>query len=260
MEYKTLMIEQKDAVATLYLNRPEVLNALSDDMRTELIHFFRAAADDPDLRVLIVTGRGRAFSAGADLNLFKARYETYRREGQQDGAFRKWLPQTLLAFPKPIIAAINGPAVGFGATMPLNCDIRFASTQAKFCFAFARLGVTPEFCSSYFLSRLIGMGRAAELVYTAKMIDAEEALHIGLVNRVLPPEDLLPESEKMARQIVQWTPSAIRTAKRLLRQGAQSSAEQMLEYEALELQQAMQTEAHYEAVCRMLEAIKSKDK
>jgi enoyl-CoA hydratase/carnithine racemase len=260
MEYKTILVAQKDHIATLYLNRPEVLNALSDDMRCELIHFFRDAADDPNLRALIVTGKGRAFSAGADLNLFKMRYETYRREGQLDGSFRKWLPQALLAFPKPIIAAINGLAVGFGATMPLNCDIRIASTEAKFSFPFARLGVTPEFCSSYFLPRLIGLGQAAELVYTAKMIDAQEALRIGLVNRVLPPEELLPVAEKMAQQIAQMAPSAIRTAKRLFEHGMQSSKEQMLEHETLELQRAMQSEAHYEAVCRMLETMNTKNK
>jgi len=258
MEYKTILVEKKEHIATLYLNRPEVLNALSDDMRSDLIHFFRNAADDRDIRALIVTGKGKAFSAGADLNLFKSRYETYRREGQQEGAFRKWLPQALLAFPKPIIAAINGLAVGFGATMPLNCDIRIASTQAKFSFAFARLAVTPEFCSSFFLPRLVGLGQAAELVFTGKMIDAEEALRIGLVNRVYAPEDLLPEAEKTAMQIATMTPAAIQTAKRLLVHGTQSSTGQMIEYETLALQQAMQTEAHYEAVCRLLDEMNTK--
>ena len=99
-------------------------------------------------------------------------------------------PMAVLAFPKPVIAAINGPAVGVGATMPLSFDIRLASTKAKFMFPFPRLGVTPEYGSSYFLPRVIGFGKAAELIYTAKMIDAEEALSIGMVNSVLPPEEL----------------------------------------------------------------------
>ena len=103
-----------------------------------------------------------------------------------------------MTFSKPIVVAINGVAVGFGATMPLICDIRIASTKARFSFAFARLGVTPEFCSSYFLPRLIGSGKAAELVFRARMIDAEEALSLGLVNRVVPPEKLLDEARSMA--------------------------------------------------------------
>ena len=260
MDYSTILVEKKDFVTTLYLNRPDVLNALSNEMRTDLIHFFRTSADDPETRVLIVTGKGRAFSAGADLNVFKERFEAYRREGQQDGSFRKLLPKALLAFPKPVIAAINGPAVGVGATMPLNFDIRLASTQAKFMFPFPRLGVTPEFCSSYFLPQIVGFGRAAELIYTAKMIDAEEALKIGLVDRVLPAEELMPEAEKMARQIAAMPPYAIETAKRLLVSGRQSTPEQMIEYETIVLQQAMQTEEHYEAVCRMLEEMNQKKK
>lgn len=253
MDYQTLLVEKKDHVTTLYLNRPAVLNAFSDEMRTDLIHFFKSTAEDPKTRVVVVTGKGRAFSAGADLNVFKKRFEEYRRQGQKDGTFRKVLPKAVLAFPKPVIAAINGPAVGVGATMPLSFDIRLASTQAKFMFPFPRLGVTPEYCSSYFLPRVVGFGKAAELIYTAKMIDAEEALNIGLVSHVLSPEELLPEAEKMAREIAAMPPYAIETAKRLLIAGYQSTPEQMIEYETIVLQQAMQTEEHYEAVCKMLE-------
>jgi len=260
MDYETILVEKKDYVTTLYLNRPEVLNAFSDEMRTDLIHFFKTAAEDPETRVVLVTGKGRAFSAGADLNVFKKRFEDYRREGQKDGSFRKMLPKAVLAFPKPIIAAINGPAVGVGATMPLSFDIRLASTEARFMFPFPRLGVTPEYCSSYYLPRIIGFGKAAELIYTAKMIDAEEALSIGLVNHVLSPEKLLPEAEKMAREIAAMTPYAIESAKRLLVAGLQSTPEQMIEYETIMLQQAMQTEEHYEAVCNMLEAMNKKKK
>ena len=260
MDYETILVEKKDYVTTLYLNRPDVLNAFSDEMRTDLIHFFKTTADDEETRVLVVTGKGRAFSAGADLNVFKERFETYRREGQKDGSFRKLLPMAVLAFPKPVIAAINGPAVGVGATMPLSFDIRLASTKAKFMFPFPRLGVTPEYGSSYFLPRVIGFGKAAELIYTAKMIDAEEALSIGMVNSVLPPEELLPEAEKMARQIAAMPPYAIEAAKRLLVAGGQSTPEQMIEYETIVLQQAMQTEEHYDAVCRMLEEMNAKKK
>jgi len=260
MDYKTILIDREEHIATLYLNRPHVLNALCDEMREEFQDFLQDASKDKELRVLIVSGKGRAFCAGADLNVFKERYEAFRREGQKDHPHRFLFPRALAAFPKPIIAAINGPAVGFGATMPLNCDIRIASTKAKFRFAFAPLGVTPEFCSSYFLPRLVGFGRASELVLTARMFDAEEALKIGLVSRVVPPEDLLPEAKKIADQIARLPSGAIQAEKRLLRHGSHSSLDQVLEYEALALQHAMQTQEHYDAVCHVLEEISAQKK
>jgi enoyl-CoA hydratase/carnithine racemase len=256
MTYNTIAVEKRDHIGLLFLNRPEVLNALSEEMSQELLHFLGAAAADDDIRVLILSGKGRAFSAGADLNMFKNRYEAYRESGQSVNAARVELPRAFIGFPKPIIAAINGPAVGFGATVPLNCDIRLASTQAKISFAFARVGVTPEFGSSYFLPRLIGYGKAAELVYTAKMFDAQEALQIGLVNRVVAPEELLPAAEEMAAQIAQMPVAAIRDAKKLLRHGSHSTLEQVLEYESLVFQNATQTQEHYDAVNRIMEELK----
>ena len=260
MDYQTILFEKQDNVGKLYLNRPEKLNAYTEEMRAELIDFFNTAATDDDLRVLIVSGKGRAFCAGFDLNIFKARYETYRSEGQQDGSFRKLLPQAVFAFPRPIIAAINGLALGLGSTLPLACDIRIASTKATFSFAFARIGATPEFCSSYFLPRLIGSGMAAELVFTARKVDAQEALRIGLVNQVVPPEELMPEAEKMAAQIAQFPPVAVASAKNLLRHGSQSTIDQVLDFETVVLQQMLQHPEHYEAICRVLEEIQSKKK
>jgi enoyl-CoA hydratase/carnithine racemase len=258
MDYKTLWVDRKPHACILYLNRPEVLNALSNEMREELMHFLQQAAEDKDVRVLIVSGKGRAFSAGADLNLFKKRFETYREQGQMDGAFRKLLPTAITSFPKPIIAAVNGPAVGFGATMPLICDIRIASTQATFSYAFLRLGVTPEFGSSYALPRLIGHGKAAELIYTARTIDAQEALQIGLVNQVTSPEELLPKAEEMAKEISRMPPNAVQWAKKMLRSGWDTGMDQVLEYETVLLQQAMQTQEHYDAVCGILDGMRAK--
>jgi 2-(1,2-epoxy-1,2-dihydrophenyl)acetyl-CoA isomerase len=258
MDYKTLWIDRKPHACILYLNRPDVLNALSNEMREELMHFLQQAGEDKEVRVLIVTGKGRAFSAGADLNVFKQRFESYREQGQMDGAFRKLLPKAITSFPKPIIAAINGPAVGFGATMPLICDIRIASTQATFSFAFLRLGVTPEFCSSYTLPRLIGHGKAAELIYTARTIDAQEALQIGLVNHVVAPEALLPKAEEMAKEISRMPPDAVQWVKGLLRGAGDTGMDQVLEYETVLLQQAMQTQAHYDAVCGLLARMEEK--
>jgi 2-(1,2-epoxy-1,2-dihydrophenyl)acetyl-CoA isomerase len=141
--------------------------------------------------------------------------------------------------------------------MPLNCDLRIASVQAQFSFAFVRLGLTPEFGSSYFLPRLIGYGKAAELIFTARMLDAQEALQIGLVNRVVAHDDLLAEAGKTAAEIARMPAGALRAAKQLLRHGSHSTLEQVLAYEALTFQSAAQTPEHYEAVCRTMRQIKN---
>lgn len=256
MNYQTLAVQSEGPVGFLYLNRPQVLNALSDEMRSELLHFLGRAAADDELRVLVISGKGRAFSAGGDLNMFKDRYEAYRREGPNKAFLNPDLPRAFIQFPKPIIAAVNGLAVGFGATMPLTCDVRIASVQAEFSFAFARLGLTPEFGSSYFLPRLIGSGRAAELVFTASMIDAQEALQIGLVNRVVAHDDLIQEAGQMAAGIARMPLGAVRAAKQVLRHGSHSTIEQVLAYEALTFQGAAETPEHYDAVCRRMAQIK----
>lgn len=260
MNYETIVVEKKGPIGFLYLNRPEVLNALSEQMGDELLDFMTRAAADNDLRVLILSGKGRAFSAGADLNMFKKRYLDFRETGQNQNAARVELPKAFIDFPKPIIAVINGPAVGFGATLPLICDFRLASDQARICFAFVRVGVTPEFCSSYFLPRLVGYGKAAELVFTAKMIQAREALDIGLVNRVIPHDDLMAEAEATARQIADMPPGAIQAAKAVLRHGSHSTIEQVMAYESLVFRSATQTQDHYDAVCRTMEALKKAKK
>lgn len=257
MNYQTISVEQKDNVGFLCLNRPQVLNALSEEMRAELLHFLHEASADDGLRVLVVTGKGRAFSAGGDLDMFKSRFEAYRRDGSSGTFANIDLPEAFSRFPKPMIAAVNGPAVGFGATMPLTCDVRIASTQAQFSFAFVRLGLTPEFGSSYHLPRLIGYGKAAELVFTAGTIDAQEALRIGLVNRVVAPEELLPEAGKMAAEIARMPAGAVCAAKQVLRHGCHSTPEQVLAFEALTFQSAAQTPEHYEAVCRTMRQIKN---
>jgi 2-(1,2-epoxy-1,2-dihydrophenyl)acetyl-CoA isomerase len=256
MDYKTISIEKKGEAGFLYLNRPEVLNALSDEMRTELIDFMTQAAVNDELKVLIMSGKGRAFCAGADLNMFKKAYETYRQKGQSDDFGRADLPRAFIEFPKPIIAAVNGPAIGFGLTVTLTCDIRLASKRAKFSCAFVRVGVTPEFGSSYFLPRLIGYGKAAELAFTARMFDAEEALGMGLVNRVVDHDNLLSEADKMAREIARMPPGAIKMTKHILRHGYHSTLEQVLDYESLVFQQRTRTEEHYQAVCKIREQIK----
>ncbi len=256
MDYKTIASERKGAVGILYLNRPQVLNAFSKDMHGELLHFLHEARADDSLRVLILTGRGRAFSAGGDLNMFKQNYEAYRRDGTESGVEGVELPKAFIDFPKPFIAAINGAAFGFGLTVSLICDIRIAVENAIFSCAFARIGVTPEFGSSYLLPKVVGYARAAELAFTAKEIDAQEAYRIGLVNRVVPPAELMTVSEAIANDIAALPQEAIMMAKRILRHGSESTLEQSLPYESLVFQHCTRTAEHYKTVCEVLARIK----
>lgn len=249
MKYTTIEFEKNGPVGILSLNRPGTLNALSPQMRTDLITCMRQAAEDKDLAVMILTGRGRAFSAGGDLNNFKRNYEAWREGRREASIVDLNLPKAFSDFPKPMIAAINGPAVGFGLTVSLICDIRIASDQAMFSCAFVRIGVTPEFGSSYFLPRLVGYGKAMELALTAKDLDAREALRIGLINKVTAHEDLMPEALKMAETISQFPRLAVNKCKALLRHGYHSTLDQVMQYESFTFRHLTQTEDHYRTVC-----------
>jgi enoyl-CoA hydratase/carnithine racemase len=213
--FEALRYEVDDGVATVTLNRPDKLNALNPVMLEELLAVLEQADADDDVRALIVTGAGRAFCAGADLSGGGKTFDRAvrgRAEGpdaHRDGGGRVTL--RIFDMKKPLIAAINGPAVGFGVTMTLPMDIRIASTAARIGFVFARRGVVPEAASTWFLPRLVGPSQAAEWVYTGRVFPAEEALAGRLVSRVVPPERLLPEARALAREIAQNT-SAISVA------------------------------------------------
>ncbi len=258
MSETTVLIQGEGPVRLLTLNRPQRLNALNEQMKDELAAALKAAAQDQNVGAVVITGAGRAFSAGGDLDRFAAMYESKSWQAIQrftDLSF----PRAFAHFPKPLIAAINGPAVGWGATMPLMCDLRLMSRNAYMCFAFVRVGLTPEFGSSCLLPRLVGLGRALELVLTAREIQAEEALTLGLVNRLCPPEELLPQALELGRRLAQLPAPAVRMAKQALHHGATSSLEQTLGYEISLFQQAMQTPEHYQALEAMKRAIAAKD-
>jgi 2-(1,2-epoxy-1,2-dihydrophenyl)acetyl-CoA isomerase len=257
MSETTVLIQDEGPVRLLTLNRPQRLNALNEQMKDELVAALKDAAQDPQVAAVVITGAGRAFSAGADLARFTAMYESKSWQAIQDFTDLSF-PRAFAQFPKPLIAAINGPAVGWGATMPLMCDLRLMSRTARMAFAFVRVGVTPEFGSSYLLPRLVGLGRALELVLTAREIEAEEALDLGLVNRLCAPEELLPQALELGRRLAQLPAPAVRMAKQALYHGASSSLEQTLGYEISLFQQAMQTPEHYQAVKAMQQALAAK--
>jgi enoyl-CoA hydratase/carnithine racemase len=218
MNYNTLNWAVADGILTLTLNRPEQLNSFTVEMANELeAAFIRASADD-SVRAIVVTGAGKAFCAGMDLtregNVFgldESQRPTLQDMDQrlhdpaiQDGVRDTGGRVTLAIFncTKPVIGAINGAAVGIGATMTLAMDVRLASEKARIGFVFGKIGITPEACSTWFLPRLVGITQALEWCYSADIIDAEEAKRGGLVKAVLPPDQLLPEAYKLARKFV----------------------------------------------------------
>ncbi len=215
MIFEQIRYDTADGVGTITLHRPEKLNAVTSVLIREMIAAFDAADADDSVRAVIVTGAGRAFCAGADLSAGTQTFDGARRgrpevnDEHRDGGGLVAL--RIYDLRKPVIAAINGPAVGFGVTMTLPMDIRIASSAARIGFVFTRRGVVPEACSTWFLPRLVGMQRAAEWIYTGRVFGAEEARAGGLVSRVVEPEALLPTARALAREIADNT-SAVSVA------------------------------------------------
>ena len=215
MHFKTILYELEEKILTITLNRPDRLNAFTGQMMDELILAFKEAGQDDDVRVIIVTGAGRGFCAGADLEAGGANFNRdAKNKGQKtsDKENLEWIRdgggRTTLAIydcPKPIIAAINGPAVGVGVTMTLPMDIRLASDKARFGFVFARRGLVPEAASSWFLPRIVGISKALEWTYSGRVFPAQEALEGGLVRSIHAQEDLLSIAKDLASEIIENT-------------------------------------------------------
>ncbi len=222
MTYQQILYDVRDRIATITLNRPEKMNAFTGMMMTELVDAFDRINKDDDVGAVIVTGAGKAFCAGADLSAgaktfdYDARDDRPERKGAMRDGVIDWsnpairdsggmLTLKIFECLKPVIAAINGASVGIGATMQLPMDIRIASYDARFGFVFARRGIVPEACSSWFLPRLVGIQTAAEWCYTGRLFGAEEARARGLVSRVVKAEELLPTAMALAREIVDNT-------------------------------------------------------
>ncbi|MFL2855795.1 MAG: crotonase/enoyl-CoA hydratase family protein [Pseudohongiellaceae bacterium] len=218
MAYSTILYEVEDNVLTLTLNRPDKLNAFTRDMMHELINAFDKADEDDNVRAIIVTGAGRGFCAGADLSVGADTFNADAREDRESGLQRDGgglLTLRIFESKKPVIAAINGPAVGIGATMLLPMDIRICSTDAKIGFVFSRRGIVPEACSSYFLPKIVGISQALEWCISGRVFPAGEALTGGLVRSVHDPDELIGAARTIAGEIANKT-SAVSVA--LIRQ------------------------------------------
>jgi len=236
MSYNTLRYEVTDYILTLTLNRPEHLNAFTVEMANELIAAFNRASDDDAVRAVVVTGEGRAFCAGMDLsvggNVFgldeelaptMADMNERLEDPEMIAGVRDTGGRVTLAIydcKKPVIAAINGAAVGIGATMTCAMDIRLASEHARIGFVFNKIGITPEACSSWFLPRIVGISQALEWVYSADILKPDEALAGGLVKAVLPADELLPEAYRIAARIARHSPVAIALTRQMMYRNA----------------------------------------
>jgi 2-(1,2-epoxy-1,2-dihydrophenyl)acetyl-CoA isomerase len=233
------------------------MNASNDGMTEELLKCFENIDKDKDAHTVVITGAGKAFCAGADLReRFLPKIEQRKRGTLKDvtGEFSELGALALSRIRKVTIAAINGVATGVGCSLALGCDIRIASSTAKFGFPFLRVGILPEFGSTYYLPRLVGIGKACELVFTGQTIDAQEAKEIGLVNKVVLIEKLMEETYAMARKIGRMAPLALEISKRALYQGLRSSdLASHLQYESMALVHLFGTADHEEGVRSLLE-------
>lgn len=221
MPYAQIRYAIDDGVATLTLAREEKLNAYTVEMGDEVVDAFRAAREDDEVRAIVLTGAGRAFCAGVDLEALRAHQSSGgggSRLGKEE--FLTSLPLEMVQCPKPVLAALNGHAIGVGITMALPCDVRIAAENAKIGLTFAKLGILPGLGSTHLLPRLVGMARAQELVLSAEPVTGARAAEMGLVNRAVPAERVLEETVALARQMIACKPEVLAAAKAALHAGA----------------------------------------
>ncbi|SFQ37373.1 enoyl-CoA hydratase [Desemzia incerta] len=230
LEYNTLLLEKKNGIGTLTINRPKNLNALNKEVLEELTQVLKAIEKDEDIHVLIVTGAGeKAFVAGADIKEMKDKNAI---EGRDFSTLGNAAFSQLENLRQPTIAAVNGFALGGGCELAMSCDIRIGSVNAKFGQPEVGLGITPGFGGTQRLSRLVGLAKAKELIYTAKTINANEAMSIGLLNQLVEAADLTAEAEKMAQAIMKQSPLAVEASKKAINRGYEMDLVHGLEMEA----------------------------
>ena len=259
MQYKTIILEKKNGMAILTFNRPQTLNAWNAEMSEETTDAINEIGKDENTKVLIVTGAGRGFSSGADVRQELAKVA----EGASGTIFERiiqgkpsivTIALQLRRMDKPVIGAINGIAVGAGFSVALACDLRIASERAQFSMAFILRGLIPDCGGTFFLPKLVGSARACELIFTGDIIDAREAERIGLVNKVVPHEELMKATEELANRFVKRPSIALRYAKRAIYKGlAEGDLPSHLDYEVSLNRMCMDTEDFKEGVRAFLE-------
>jgi 2-(1,2-epoxy-1,2-dihydrophenyl)acetyl-CoA isomerase len=245
--YQTLFQERRDTVATITLNRPDARNALDIVMRRELIAALDEVEADAAARVLILTGAGGHFCAGGDVKTMREKRHT-AAEGRARVELLNAMVRRLVDFPKPTIAMVDGYAVGAGSNLALCCDLIVASDRAKFGELFWKIGLVPDGGGTWLLPRVVGLARAKELIFTADVIDAAEALRIGLVNRVVPVAELEAATRALAEKIAAGPPAVLKMAKHMVNRAATSDLAAALDLEAFSQGLAIASEDHQEGL------------
>jgi 2-(1,2-epoxy-1,2-dihydrophenyl)acetyl-CoA isomerase len=225
--YESVLVEIAEQIGTITLNRPEKLNAFDPPMCDDLLEALRMLAASDAVRVIVITGAGRAFCAGADLHVLGTQGEQLVRAGKD-------IALAIRAAAKPVLAAVNGPAAGGGANLALACDYRLASDQASIGQVFHKLGLVPDWGGSYFLPRLTSISRALELVWSARMVAANEAVQLGLFDRVVPHASLATETRALGRSWAVMAPLAVGKAKAALYQAERSTLSETLDREIVD--------------------------
>ncbi len=269
MASDTVLLEQAAHVAILTLNRPEALNAWNDHMVAECLKAIRRLEDDPETRVVVLTGAGRAFSSGADIREWF--HEMVRGEKPfmetVTGLTLSGAPSVfdvvrkIQSLGKPVIAAVNGVAAGIGLNMALACDIRLAADNARFVIGYTALGLIPDGGATSFLPRLMGMGRACKFVFSGDPMDAREAERVGMVDEVVPAQELLGRAKQLGHRIAAMAPLALRMAKLAMQRGwNEPSLSSQIDFEAYAQQALFETEDFREGVKAFLEKRKAEFK
>ena len=234
MDYQDILYDKTDRIATLTFNRPNRLNAITNVMRSEILDAMRDASADDDIRVVVLKGAGKGFCAGADLGGDRKPANDQRPKPNSRlprDSFQEAFARIMWDMPKPAIASINGAAAGLGFGMALTCDIRIASSVGKFASAFSRISLVPEACMTFYLPRIVGLARAAEILYTGRQVLADEALSIGLLNQVVAPEELEQAVADMSQTLANAAPIAIQLTRRELYRGLEGTFDGQLEME-----------------------------
>lgn len=253
--FETIQFDVANHIATITLNRPDVFNAFNDQFSKDLLGALKEADRHGDVRVVILTGAGKAFSSGQDLGDLKKKYVSGHVPHLGDDLRKRYDPiiKMICAMDKPVVAAVNGVAAGAGCSLALACDIRIASEYATFIEVFINVGLIPDSASTFFLPRLVGLGRAMELCCTGRKVDAEEALRIGLVNQVVPAGELMTAAQAMAGRLASLPRRGIALTKQLLRKSFENNLENQLAAEAFAQETAGMTTDHTEGVMAFIE-------
>lgn len=256
MELTNVILKKEGKIAIVTINRPNALNALNSETLRELDFVVDEIAEDDDILAVVLTGTGKAFVAGADITEMK---DLNTMEGRKFGILGNKVFRKIETLDKPVIAAVNGFALGGGCEISMACDMRIASSKAKFGQPEAGLGITPGFGGTQRLPRLVGIGMAKQLIYTGDIIDATEALRIGLVNKVVEPETLMDEVMKLANRIASNAPVAVKLSKAAINRGMQCDIDTALLYESEVFGECFSTEDQTEGMTAFVEKRKEKN-